>query len=59
MTKVNNGINGPFSGKVGSVVGVNCRGVNYISAKPNKSQKGKPSVKQLAQRVRMSVVGLF
>lgn len=32
MARYNNGIQGPFSGKAGNVVGASSRGVNYLRA---------------------------
>ena len=41
MGRLKNGINGPFSGKIGTVVGASCRGVDYARSLPRKS--GKPA----------------
>ncbi|MGL4583534.1 MAG: DUF6266 family protein [Flavobacterium sp.] len=58
MAEIKQGILGPVNGKVGTVVGVMWRGVNYIRAKPRKSNK-KPSMKQLLQWDKMSLVSTF
>ncbi|MGL4583975.1 MAG: DUF6266 family protein, partial [Flavobacterium sp.] len=52
------GILGPVNGKVGTVVGVTWRGVNYIRSKPSKSRK-KPTMKQMLQWDKMSLVSTF
>ncbi|WP_418887946.1 DUF6266 family protein [Myroides oncorhynchi] len=58
MAEIKQGILGPVNGKIGTVVGVTWRGVNYIRAKPRKSSK-KPSMKQLLQWDKMSLVSTF
>ncbi|MGL4583154.1 MAG: DUF6266 family protein [Flavobacterium sp.] len=58
MAEIKQGILGPVNGKVGTVVGVTWRGINYIRAKPRKSSK-KPSIKQLLQWDKMSLVSTF
>ncbi|WP_121964577.1 DUF6266 family protein [Myroides sp. N17-2] len=58
MAEIKQGILGPINGKVGTVVGVTWRGVNYIRAKPRKSHK-KPTEKQLLQWDKMSLVSTF
>ena len=58
MAELKQGILGPVNGKVGTVVGVMWRGVNYIRAKPRKSSK-KPTAKQLLQWDKMSLVSTF
>ena len=55
MARYKNGINGPFSGKVGNVVGASCRGIDYIRALPEISSKP-PSDKQLVQRHKFSLI---
>jgi uncharacterized protein DUF6266 len=58
MAKIENGIGGGFSGKVGPVVGINYRGINVIRSLPQKSATP-PSEKQLAQRLRFGCVTRF
>lgn len=47
MAKFKNGINGPFSGKIGTVVGASCRGVDYGRSLPSKSTKPATPAQQL------------
>jgi hypothetical protein len=49
MGKYKNGINGPFSGKVGKVVGVSRRGVDFMRSLPD-IKVDNPSEKQVRQR---------
>ena len=58
MATAKNGINGPFSGKIGSVVGYMWKGRPVMRAMPKKTKK-KPSVQQLANRQRMAVTQRF
>lgn len=57
MAIIRNGINGPFSGKIGDTVGTSWRGLSIIRSRP------KPPVhfseKQLANQMKMKVVQLF
>ncbi|WP_316793334.1 DUF6266 family protein [Pedobacter frigoris] len=46
MARYKNGINGPLSGKVGHVVAVNWRGIDYLRSLPEQSEKA-PSQAQL------------
>ena len=39
MARLKNGINGPLSGKVGSVVGCSWKGVNYVRGLPRINKK--------------------
>lgn len=55
MGKIVNGILGRFSGKVGSIVGVNWRGLNIIRALPKKSTR-EVTVAQLFQRRKFAIV---
>ena len=55
MGKYKNGINGQFSGKVGNVVGVTRRGVDYIRSVPE-LRVDKPSEKQIRQRNIMAMI---
>ncbi|RZJ64937.1 MAG: hypothetical protein EOO45_17520 [Flavobacterium sp.] len=54
MGRLKNGINGHFTGKVGTVVGVSSKGVDFIKSKQRKTTK-KPSKAQLNQRDRLSL----
>jgi hypothetical protein len=55
MGKYKNGINGQFSGKVGNVVGVTRRGVDYMRSVPE-LRVDKPSEKQIRQRNIMAMI---
>ena len=52
------GIFGPFTGKVGGVVGTSWRGMPVVKIAPKKSTK-KPSTAQLLQRAKFSAVVAF
>jgi len=58
MAKIKNGILGPVSGKVGSVVACNGKQGNHVRAYPKKSNKP-PSEKQKAQRKKFGLVQKF
>lgn len=58
MAIAKNGINGPFSGKIGPIVGYMWKGRPVMRAMPKKTKK-KPSIKQLANRQRMAVTQRF
>jgi hypothetical protein len=49
MAKFEQGINGPFRGKVGKIIGCSWKGIPYIRALPRK-RTSKPSEKELASR---------
>lgn len=55
MGRYKNGINGPFSGKIGNAVGVNYRGIDYMRSLPEFTEK-QPTAKQLNQRVLLAMV---
>lgn len=55
MARYKNGINGAFSGKVGTVVGATCRGVDYIRGLPDVSQVA-TTRKQRDQRLKFALV---
>jgi len=55
MAKYKNGINGPVSGKVGTVVGASWRGIDYVRNVSDTS-KVKWSVAQVNQRVLFALV---
>jgi hypothetical protein len=54
MATYEDGINGPFKGKVGTVVSYQWRGIWVMRSRPKRSTK-KRSLKQLANQQRMSV----
>ncbi len=58
MGKLLNGINGPFSGKVGTVVGTTWRGIPVIRSKPTQ-RKGGFSALELQQRAKFSLMNKF
>lgn len=58
MAKINQGILGGFSGKIGSVVGSTWRGKNIIRSAPSVSEKP-PSAAQLKQRNKFSGILKF
>jgi len=52
MAILKSGPNGPFSGKVGSVIGSNWMNIDYIKGLPTPTKR-KPSDEQIAQRERL------
>lgn len=58
MARLKNGVNGGFSGTVGSVVGSNWRGLDYMRSKPKHSAK-RPTAKQLITRERFKKLSEF
>jgi hypothetical protein len=54
MARYKNGINGAFSGKVGTVVGSSYRGIAYMRSLPETTKP--PTEKQLHQRLKFSVI---
>lgn len=56
MAKYKNGINGPFSGKIGPVTGSSWLGVPYIKSNNSIGSGKEPSVKQLNQRMVFAMV---
>jgi hypothetical protein len=59
MGKLMNGINGPFSGKVGAVVGYVSRGKSIMRGLPNINKSRKPSPLQARQHVKFSLMNKF
>jgi len=55
MGKYKNGINGPFYGKVGKVVGASHRGIDYMRSLPD-LKVDNPSEKQIRQRLIMALI---
>ena len=55
MAEIKKGILGGFSGKVGTVVGVNWRGKDIIRSLPKKSKK-RPTDLQLMQQIKFKKV---
>lgn len=58
MAKINKGILGGFSGKVGTVIGYNWRGQEMIRALPKKSTKT-PTDLQVKQRAKFTIAMVF
>ena len=58
MAKIDEGILGPFSGKVGDVIGSSWHGIPYIKSRPAVFHDAK-SPAQLAQRMKMQVAHQF
>ncbi|WP_153796445.1 DUF6266 family protein [Foetidibacter luteolus] len=58
MGKFEKGILGPFSGKVGPVVGGDWNGISYMRSRPGR-RKGKASAKQEQQQAKFSLVSKF
>lgn len=58
MGTYNKGILGPFSGKVGTVIGANWRGKDVMRSLPKKSSKA-PTEMQLLQRMKFTTVSNF
>ena len=58
MARLTNGIFGPFTGKVGGVVGSSWRGMPILKTAPKESTK-KPSPAQLLQRAKFSFAMAF
>ncbi|MDY0091032.1 MAG: DUF6266 family protein [Flavobacteriaceae bacterium] len=58
MATYEKGILGPFSGKVGTVVGANWRGKNIMRSRPKKSNRPPTEAQQL-QRERFTAVSRF
>lgn len=58
MAILKGGPNGPFSGKVGSVIGSNWRDVDYIKGLP-RHRRNKPSEAQIIQRQRFPIISTF
>lgn len=55
MGKYKNGINGPFSGTIGNVVGANTLGIDYMRSLPE-PRVDDPSPKQVKQRLVMGMI---
>lgn len=58
MAEFRHGVNGAFSGKVGSVIGSNWRDIDYMRGLPKKSAK-EPTAKQLGVRARFTLIAQF
>lgn len=58
MATLNKGILGGFSGKVGTVVGANWRGLDIIRSRP-KISKRNPTEKQLEQQMKFKLAISF
>lgn len=58
MGTYSKGILGPFSGRIGTVVGSNWKGIDYMRSLPKRSSKT-PSDAQMEQRVRLTIAVNF
>jgi hypothetical protein len=58
MGKINNGITGAFSGKVGPVIGGSWKGISYMRSKPVRSKRPF-TPKQLSQQARFATMVNF
>lgn len=58
MGTYKNGIAGPFSGKIGTVVGSSWKGIDYMRSLPRRSYRP-PTDKQKAQRMKMALAVEF
>ena len=58
MATFEHGILGGFSGKVGTVIGGNWKGIDYKRSK-SKRRKFNPSQKQLEQQAKFALMMLF
>jgi len=58
MAIVKNGVNGSFSGKVGSVVGYEWRGIPVIRGLPNRKKRA-PTISELTNREKMRLMQDF
>jgi hypothetical protein len=59
MGRIEDGINGPFRGKVGSVIGSSWRKINYIKGLPRFKNKRPPTPEQLLQRRKFALLNRF
>lgn len=59
MARFNKGILGGFSGTVGSVVGGNWKGIDYMRSKPAVRKNRKSSSKQMEQQEKFATAGRF
>jgi hypothetical protein len=59
MATYENGVNGNFRGKVGSVIGSKWKGLNYIKGISNKKKTDTPTEAQVNQREKIRLVGKF
>lgn len=58
MAQFNQGVNGAFSGKVGSVIGSNWRDIDYMRGLAKRTSKN-PTGKQLGVRARFTLLSQF
>jgi len=59
MAVLKNGANGSFSGKVGSIVGYEWKGISVIRGLPKKNKHRTPSPLELANRQKMALIQKF
>ena len=58
MARMNQGILGSFTGKVGTVIGSSWKGKPYMKSLPGK-RKGKPTQKQEEQQMKLAILSAF
>ena len=59
MGKYLNGILGPFSGKVGAVIGTSWKGIDVMRGRSRKRRSGSDNPEQITQRAKFSLVSAF
>ncbi len=59
MATYENGVNGPFRGKVGSIIGSSWRGLYYMKGRPDVRREVTPSAAQQDQRNKLDITGSF
>lgn len=59
MATYSKGINGPFKGKVGTVIGSSWNGIDYMKSLSRRKKNEKPSDAQLGQREKIKIIGKF
>jgi hypothetical protein len=58
MARMNQGILGSFTGKVGTVIGSSWKGKPFMKSLPGK-RKGKPTQKQTEQQMKLAILSAF
>ena len=59
MGRINKGVLGGFSGKVGTVIGSNWKGIDYMRSRPTVNKNRTSTQKQLEQQARFAVAVRF
>ena len=59
MAKYNPGLLGPFSGRIGAVIGSSWKGICYVRSKPRKKKKRDVSLKIEIQRAKFKLAASF